>query len=92
MYTLEYEPRLGYDDGMSEARASDAAKLLASLRRREARVCAVCGTEVVATTRRLYCSPHCRLKADYARHAESRRAKRRARYQERKNQQRNDKT
>jgi hypothetical protein len=47
-------------------------------------VCEVCGTEVIATTRRQYCSPQCRLKADYARHAEARRAKRRARYQRQK--------
>jgi hypothetical protein len=69
---------------MSEASASDAARLLASLRRHEPRVCAVCGTEVIATTRRLYCSSPCRLKADYLRHAEARRAKRRARYQRQK--------
>ena len=65
---------------MSEVSPSEAARLLASLRRQEPRVCTVCGTEVTATTRRLYCSPLCRLKADYARHAEARRAKRRARY------------
>ena len=44
----------------------------------------MCGTEVIATTRRLYCSPLCRLKADYARHAEARKAKRRARYHRQK--------
>jgi hypothetical protein len=74
----------GYPVGVSELSVSDAARLIAGLRRRESRTCAVCGTEVVATTRRQYCSTPCRLKADYVRHAEARRAKRRARYQQRK--------
>jgi hypothetical protein len=69
---------------MSDVNASDAARLLAGLRRQEPRVCEVCGTEVIATTRRRYCSSSCSLKADYARHAEDRKAKRRARYQRQK--------
>jgi hypothetical protein len=69
---------------MSDVRPADAARLLAGLRRREPRACEVCGTEVIATTRRRYCSPLCRLKADYVRHADARRAKRRARYQSQK--------
>jgi len=76
--------KFGYALGMSDVSATDAARLLAGLRRQEPRVCQVCGTEVIATTRRLYCSPLCRLKADYARHAEARKAKRRARYHRQK--------
>ena len=86
MIRLKSERRVRYALGMSDASAADAARLLAGLRRQEPRVCEVCGTEVIATTRRLYCSPLCRLKADYARHAEDRRAKRRARYQRQKEQ------
>ena len=77
---------LRYPVGMSDVRVSDAARLIAGLRRQEPRTCEVCGTEVVATVRRQYCSTPCRLKADYVRHAEARRAKRRARYQRRKAQ------
>lgn len=75
---------------MSDSSAANAARILAGLRRQEPRVCEVCGTEVIATTRRLYCSPLCRLKADYARHAEARREKRRARYQRQKAQRPDD--
>ena len=74
----------------SGANVSDAAKLLSGLRRKQPRVCEVCGTEVIATARRRYCSRLCGLKADYARHAEARRAKRRARYQRQKNQPQSD--
>jgi hypothetical protein len=81
---------LSYPVVVNEERVSDAARLLAGLRRQEPRVCVVCGTEVVATTRRQYCSTLCRLKADYARHAEDRKAKRRARYQRQKEESQND--
>ena len=65
---------------MDELSPSVAARLLASQRSIAPRTCEVCGTEVLATSRRQYCSPQCRLKADYIRHAEARRQKRRERY------------
>ncbi len=89
---LNMDTTFSYAPDMSDVSASDAARLLAGLRRQESRVCEVCGTEVIATTRRRYCSQPCSLKADYARHAEARRAKRRARYQRQKDQPPSDKT
>jgi hypothetical protein len=44
------------------------------------RSCVVCGKETLGTSREQYCSAACRLKADYRRHAEQRRQKRREKY------------
>ena len=67
-------------------KAVEAGRLLAGLRKKEERECAVCGTTVIGTTRRRYCSAACRLKADYARHAEQRKAARRERYRRQQEQ------
>jgi hypothetical protein len=69
-----------YSDGMERIVPSDIARLIAAQRRIEPRSCLVCGTEVMATVRRRYCSNSCVQKAAYARHAEKRRAARRERY------------
>lgn len=42
--------------------------------------CAFCGTPFQGLARRKYCSQLCGVKASYRRHAEERRAERRARY------------
>lgn len=44
------------------------------------RVCADCGTEFTGWGRQRFCSPNCQKRADYAVHAEQRRAARRTRY------------
>jgi hypothetical protein len=90
IFGLNMNGDMKYAVRMSGGPASEAARLLASLRRREIRSCEVCGTEVVGTVRRQYCSQQCSLKADYLRHAEARRAKRRARYQQQKEQGQHD--
>jgi hypothetical protein len=44
------------------------------------KVCPVCGTEFLGLARQRYCRPSCLQRASYLRHAQSRRAARRARY------------
>ncbi len=44
------------------------------------KICLVCGNAFQGLRRRRYCSPHCYYRASYLRHAEERRAKRRALY------------
>ena len=78
------ETRVDRDD--AEQEVDRAGRLLAGLRKREERVCVVCGTTSVGTARRRYCSAACRLKADYARHAEQRKAARRERYRREREQ------
>jgi hypothetical protein len=48
------------------------------------RRCAVCGTAFLGWGRGRFCSDRCRQRSSYAKHAEARRAKRRARYQRQK--------
>jgi len=59
---------------------SEIARALAARRRRVSRICVVCGTEFVGTVRALYCSRACASRANYAKHAERRRAERREHY------------
>lgn len=59
---------------------SEAAAQIARLRKREDRACEVCGKVAAMLKRQRYCSDACSLRADYQRHAEQRRANRRARY------------
>ncbi|MBI4494160.1 MAG: hypothetical protein HY690_15335 [Chloroflexi bacterium] len=65
---------------------SELARALAAQRRQERKPCAVCGTEIIGTTRRLYCSPACAGRASYARHADKRRAEKREQYRRQKGQ------
>ena len=53
---------------------------LAALRRVGPRICSVCGKEFLGTSRALYHSRACASRADYQRHADARREKRRQRY------------
>ena len=69
---------------MSSITPTEAGRIIAALRRTEPRHCEVCGAVTIGTTRRKYCSDACRLRADYARHAERRKAERRERYQRQK--------
>ena len=69
---------------------SEIARLIAAQRRMEPRACVVCGTEVIGTVRRRYCSTVCRQRAAYARRAEQHRAKRRQRYSRQREQARSD--
>jgi hypothetical protein len=46
------------------------------------RTCAVCGREFPGWGRQRYCGKGCQRRADYERHAEARRAGRRAYYEE----------
>ena len=59
---------------------AEAGRIIAAARRTGPQACTICATVVIATSRRRFCSTPCRLKADYARHAERRKANRRARY------------
>lgn len=62
----------------------EMGRYLASLRGRKKTICVICGKPIEGTTRRLYCSNACRVKAHYQRHhdavlarqRESRKAKR----------------
>src|SRR5687768_16367466 len=45
---------------------TEAARLLASLRRKVTTACAGCGKDIAGTTRRKWCSPACQAKAWYA--------------------------
>lgn len=65
---------------MAEVGISDAARALGALRKTAKKVCAFCGAEFERMSYSKYCSPACKSKADYARHAEVRRASRRAKY------------
>lgn len=47
---------------------SDAARMLAGLRRRETKTCPVCGSEFVGFVRQVYDSKLCANKASYRRH------------------------
>jgi hypothetical protein len=67
---------------INEIDASTLARGLAARRRRIAHVCPVCGKTFTGTVRARYCSDACSQRATYARHAEERRAQKRA-YRER---------
>jgi hypothetical protein len=66
------------------ATASDHARALAAQRQQVEHQCVVCGRTFTGTVRAAYCSQTCKNKAAYARHAEQRRAHRRASYRARK--------
>jgi endogenous inhibitor of DNA gyrase (YacG/DUF329 family) len=51
---------------------SEAARRLASLRRRQEATCPICGRSFVRITKALYCSTSCKQKAQYRRRAELR--------------------
>lgn len=54
--------------------------------RAESKVCPQCGKRFTASLIQKYCSPECRRKADYERHAEEYRQERRERYRRQKEQ------
>jgi hypothetical protein len=66
----------------SESPATAFARGLAAQRRTIAHTCAVCGTAFTGKAHARYCSPACRTRADYARHADQRRASKRHARQE----------
>jgi uncharacterized Zn finger protein (UPF0148 family) len=43
------------------------------------KTCPACGTVFEAPAQRVYCSPQCRYRADWARHGQQRNARRKAR-------------
>ncbi len=51
--------------------ASEAARILASVRRRVTGICAFCGKPFSGTVRRTYCSPRCCWRAYYYRNRAS---------------------
>ncbi len=61
---------------------TEAARALAGLRKKEIKVCPICGTEFEGLKRTVYCCTSCANKASYRRHAEERRADRRERYRQ----------
>ncbi len=67
---------------MAESDLSPAAhaRALAAQRARVPHTCVVCGQAFVAVRQARYCSNRCAQRAAYARHAEQRRADRRAKY------------
>jgi hypothetical protein len=61
----------------NESPATAFARGLAAQRRTIAHTCVVCGTPFSGKAHARYCSPACRTRADYARHADQRRASKR---------------
>jgi hypothetical protein len=66
-----------YTGGMDDSRAG---RHLASLRKTREKTCPVCGTVFEAFAKQTYDSKLCANRASYARHAEKRRAEKRAEY------------
>jgi endogenous inhibitor of DNA gyrase (YacG/DUF329 family) len=68
----------------SELTASELARALAARRKKERKNCAICGLQMVGTSRRQYCSTRCANRVYWDRHRAALNQKRRERYRRQK--------